>query len=258
MVAITLIKRKNRTINTLLLLFTFGTMSAQIVTDRPDQTESSLTVPKGALQLESGLLVNYEGDANTITRQFLLPTNLFRYGISERVELRLLNQFESVKSDQIYCHGISDLEIGTKIQLFKKEKSKTDIAFLSHLMIPTGTRTISSNAFGSINKLCISHELSEDIAIGYNLGYNYFGTDLGNLTYSFSLAVRINDQVGIYAEPYGELICMKQFISNFDAGFTYLAKDNLQFDFSFGAGLNQHMNYISVGCSWLMLKTQFK
>lgn len=231
-----------------------GSIHAQIVTDRPDQTESSLTVPQGSLQLESGILINYEGEVNNTTRQLLLPTNLFRYGITKRVELRLLNQFESVKSDHNYYQGISDLEIGTKIQLFSRSTSSTDIAFLSHLVVPTGTRSISSNTLGSVNKLCISHDLSEDLSIGYNLGYNYFGQDIGDLTYSFSLAVSINDRVGIYAEPYGELLNMKTFISNFDGGFTYLMNDNLQFDFSFGTGINHHMNYISVGCSWLMLK----
>ncbi len=40
------------------------------------------------------------------------------------------------------------------------------------------------------------------------------------------------------------------FLQNFDAGVTYLAKDNLQFDLSFGTGINHRMNYISLGCCW--------
>lgn len=232
----------------------FGNMHAQIVTDRPDQTESSLSVPKGSLQLESGVLINYESTGNSTTRQFLLPTNLFRYGVSKRVELRLLNQFESIKSDHNYYQGISDLEVGTKIQLFGSDNSNTDIAFLSHYMFPTGTMSISSNTYGTINKLCISHDITDELSVGYNVGYNYFGHDVGDLTYSLSFAVSINDHVGIYAEPYGEIVNMNTHISNFDGGFTYLVQDNLQLDFSFGTGLNQRMNYISIGCSWLMLK----
>ncbi len=37
-----------------------------------------------------------------------------------------------------------------------------------------------------------------------------------------------------------------------DAGFTYLANEDLQFDFSFGTGIKERMNYISVSFSWLI------
>jgi hypothetical protein len=39
-------------------------------------------------------------------------------------------------------------------------------------------------------------------------------------------------------------------VLNFDAGLTYLVKDNVQLDFSFGTGLTHKMNYISLGCCW--------
>jgi len=62
--------------------------------------------------------------------------------------------------------------------------------------------------------------------------------------------VGVNEKVGIYVESFGEIADLKNFILLCDAGITYLAKDNLQFDFSFGTGINQRMNYISVGCCW--------
>ena len=45
------------------------------------------------------------------------------------------------------------------------------------------------------------------------------------------------------------LIEFDEHASNFDAGFTYLIKDNFQLDFSFGTGINHAMNYLSIGCS---------
>lgn len=45
-----------------LLLLSSVDLKAQIVTDRPDQTESSSTVGKGNLQLETGMLIGFEGD----------------------------------------------------------------------------------------------------------------------------------------------------------------------------------------------------
>ena len=232
----------------------FGTLNAQIITDRPDQTESSSTVSKGTLQLESGILIGFESENPPTTRQILLPTNLFRYGITNWIELRILSQFETIKIEDKNYEGISDLEIGAKVQLLKKEEVNTEIAFLSHLIVPTGTHEITSDNFGLSNKLSISHGINETVGVGYNIGYNYFGEGNGDVTYSLAFGVGINDRVGIYVEPYGELAGMEDFISNFDAGFTYLVNNDLQFDFSFGVGLNQQMNYISIGCSWAMNK----
>ena len=89
-------------------------LQAQIATDRPDQTEASSTVPKGALQIEVGALLAYSGEGSASIRQILLPTNLFRFGISEAVKLRFLSQFEALKIGEFKNSGISDIEIGTK------------------------------------------------------------------------------------------------------------------------------------------------
>ena len=240
----------------IIVILTIGIFSnklnAQIVTDRPDQTESSSTVPKGSLQLESGILIGYEGENQESKRQLLLPTNLFRYGIANWMELRILNQFELLKLGENRFEGIGDLEIGTKIQIIKGENKNTEVAFLTHLIIPTGQDGLTSEKFGSSNKLSISHGINENIGLGYNLGYNYFGDGKGDFTYSIALGIGINSKVGIYVEPYGEIANMKEHFANFDTGFTYLANKNLQFDFSFGTGINWTMNYMSMGCSWLI------
>jgi hypothetical protein len=222
-----------------------------IITDRPDQTESSSTIPKGSLQIEAGFLLGSSDNDIIKERQILAPSILSRYGLTNGIELRLLTQFESIKNrstDEVY-DGISDLEIGAKVQLFKKESSTTEIAFLSHLILPTASKQLTNDKFGSINKLSISHPLSESIGIGYNVGYDYFGMGNGNFTYSLALGIGLTNTMGIYLEPYGAVIDFKTHEASFDVGVTYLPKDNLQFDLSYGIGLNHTMNYISVGCS---------
>jgi Putative MetA-pathway of phenol degradation len=240
----------------LILFLTAVQLPAQITTDRPDQTESSITVGRGNLQIESGFLIEFEGDEESSNRRILAPTTLFRYGISKAIELRFLNQFESHQSTSFSIHGISDIEIGTKVQLFKKQEADTEIAFISHLVLPTGTKELSDENYGTINKLSISHSLSERFGIGYNIGYNYFEESNGDLTYSLALGTGINEKVSIYSELYGAFLNFEDFEFNFDTGFTCLANEYLQFDFSFGTGLNKSMNYISIGASWLILKNK--
>ena len=140
---------------TSILVLSIGQIKAQIVTDRPDQTESSSTVGKGNLQIEAGLLIGFAGEDENAIRQILAPTTLFRYGITEGIELRLLSQLESIKIRDQMAQGISDIEIGAKIQLFQKEESRFEIAFLSHLLVPTGSENLSLERFGTINKLAV-------------------------------------------------------------------------------------------------------
>jgi len=228
------------------------TLAAQeIITDRPDQTESSSTIQKGNLQIESGLLLEFLGeDISCSERNILAPTTLIRYGLLDFAELRVLSQIESVKNNSTSVTGISDLEIGIKLQLLKKEKSLLEIALLSHIIITTGSKEVSSNTTGSINKLCVSHRSNTNISIAYNLGYNYFGSGKGNPTYSFVLGSVINDKASVYLEPYGELIEFEDNIININSGITYLMKDNFQLDFSFGTGINHIFNYTAIGFSW--------
>lgn len=233
------------------LIQSYG-MAQKIVTDRPDQTESSSTIPKKSLQIESGILLGYAEEGGISLREIAVPSNLFRYGITKNVELRVVSQYLNIREEntEMEISGIADLEIGAKIQLFKKEDSRTEIAFLSHLLVPTGTKEVSIGNVGTINKLCISHELSETIGLGYNVGYNYFGLGNGFLTYSLALAVTVTEKAGVYIEPYGDIGLFDKYFSNIDAGMTYLLKDNFQLDFSFGTGLNYTMNYLSAGFSW--------
>lgn len=240
----------------ILLLLSASQLSAQIVTDRPDQTESSSTVGKGNLQIESGLLLGFMGEESPSTRQLLIPTTLFRYGLTKGIELRLGSQFETLKTGETSVQGISDIHLGAKFQIFQKEDSRTEIAFVSHLVVPTGSPEVSSTHYATINRLAVSHELNEKLGFAYNLGYNYAGTGSGDFTYSMVLAVGVNEKVGVYIEPYGEVVNMEDFLSNINGGFTYLLNENLQLDFSFGTGINHHMNYIAMGCSWKLLSAE--
>ena len=225
-----------------------------LITDRPDQTESSSTVMEGSLQIETGALLQFLEAGQHVSKSILAPSTLFRYGLTGGLEIRLLSQYETIKSDFGNVDGISDLEIGFKVQLLKKENTNTEIAFLSHLIIPTGTEFISSGEYGTINKLSIAHELNESTGLGYNIGYDNFGYGNGNLTYSIAVGKSINDKAGFFVESYGELEEFEEFILHADAGFTYLIKPNFQLDFSFGTSLTDDYNFISSGFSWRLDK----
>lgn len=243
---------------TFLLLFLFpGIVKAQtIITDRPDQTESSTIVEAGSLQIESGFLLAYAEESELSIRKIQSPTVLFRIGITKWIELRVLSQYESFKNlkNNSEVRGISDLEIGAKVQLYKRENRKFEMAFLSHLRIPSGSNGLTINTFGTINKFAFSHTFDSRFGLAYNVGYNYFGYGIGIATYSIAISYQVSHKAAIYVEPYGDVIEFDSHFANIDAGFTYLLKDNMQLDYSFGVGINYTMNYMSIGFSWNISK----
>ena len=72
----------------------------------------------------------------------------------------------------------------------------------------------------------------------------------GFLKYSIAFGTGLSEKIGFFIETYGEIEKTETPISNFDSGFTYLVKDNLQIDVSFGLGINNQMNFQSIGVSW--------
>lgn len=233
----------------ILILLTIVQWSyAQIVTDRPNQTESSVTVPEGALQIESGVSIGYTGDNLISVRQILLPSSLFRYGLTDRLELRLINQIEHIDVGDKSWQGISDLQLGAKLALWNRDSQ--DLAFIGHVTLPLGSTELSSDDFGVTGKLSYAHVLSEKNSMGYNVGVYVSPTDFA-ATYTICLTRVVNDKVSVYVEPYGGVYDSDGLVFNFDAGMTYLLKDHIQLDFSFGTGLSDKMNYTALGCSWL-------
>jgi hypothetical protein len=97
---------------------------SQINTDRPDQTESSLVLNEGHLQIETGISI--EKEKSNIN-------SLFRLGIIDGVELRINSNY--LMDDQISKlknSSFTDFEIGAKF--IKKQKSDFLPIFQSQLL----------------------------------------------------------------------------------------------------------------------------
>lgn len=230
----------------LFLFFAFSTkflLSQEIITDRPDQTESAAVVGKNIYQIESGALNEIDDKGK---KTFSMPTNLFRYGVSEKVELRLGLQHVDEKN-----YGIGSFEIGSKINLNKNKNSKTQIALLSHFILPK-----KEESLGLMNLMSLSHEPIKRLSVGYNLGYTHFFGEYGFLKYSVACGTSLSERLGLFVETYGEIERSKKPESNFDSGFTYLVKDNFQIDISFGIGINNKMKFQSIGVSWKSKKNE--
>ena len=219
----------------ILIIFSlsFANNFAQISTDRPDQTEGTHVLKNGNFQIESGWTFNSDGGS---------LNNLLRIGTFKGIELRFSTNLISVHEDMTGLFpSLDNLEFGAKFKILDKKETLTKISFLSHLSLST---EYSDNSGGLLNRILVSHELSESFELAYNLGYSkYFEQDNGLLVYSLVVAKSFGN-LGAFVEIFGDSY------SNWDLGITYLIKENLQTDISYGQGINNELSYLSIGAAW--------
>ena len=223
----------------IILSISISSIHSQITTDRPDQTESSLVLSLGHVQIETGIAIE-DSRSNINT--------LFRIGIIDGIEMRLNSNYLINNNVSILKKSsFSDFEIGAKFRILDKYNNKTKIGFLTHLSIPSAPEIFSYNEYGILSRILISHDLKNDSQIGYNVGYNKYNNYDGDIIYTISYGKNLGS-FRVFFELFGNESSNSSNL-NFDSGITYLIDDDKQLDLSIGRGLNSDMFYISAGFS---------
>ena len=101
-----------------LLIPFFIWSQSPIQCDRPDQTETPFTVPKGRFQMESGLSCKKDLDHNN----YSVPSSLSKFGLTQKLELRLITEWNIENYDNIQNSGLQPIQLGFKINFCDEKK----------------------------------------------------------------------------------------------------------------------------------------
>ncbi|MBW8360153.1 MAG: transporter [Weeksellaceae bacterium] len=223
-----------------LMLTTFSLFKSQesIQTDRPDQTESPSITPARFLQIETGFLhEKYDWQ----TRNASHPTVLWKYGVNEHFELRLITELNTEEVEGQRISGIVPITFGFKASLTDEKVLVPKISFIGHLTSNTwGSREFHTTYLAPSFRFLFQHTLSDRLNLGYNLGAEWNGeTPDATALYTVSTAYSFTEKFGGFLELYGYLSKNSGADHRFDAGLTYLLNRDLQFDVSSGFGISQ-------------------
>ncbi len=132
----------------------------RIEPDRPGKTDGVNIVPKGWLQFEAG--VSYQKN-NDIEKEYLTPELLSKYGVSKRIELRLITAVKTLSTEvtPFKTKRESALEIpqiGAKIALLNEKKFIPQTSILFHVGIP-GLNPYETDKFLFNSKLSMQHSI---------------------------------------------------------------------------------------------------
>jgi hypothetical protein len=215
-----------------------------LVTDRPDFTESPLTVPAHRSQLEAGYTLTHGGGDTLHT----LGEFLLRIGLSKKTELRVgLNSYGIQEGVSGTGNGFQDLNLGFKWVLREAKEGKglrnPQIALIGGLSFPTGGAPFRAQHIQPQFKLCLGWELTDRLALASNINSTVVsegGSQFHQFSGSVSFGYTLTDKVASYFEWFAFLPgAFGAGNSNFlNGGFTYLVNNDLQLDLRVGVGLN--------------------
>jgi len=234
-------------------------LTDKIETDRPDQTESPYTVPKKWLQVEAGF--NIENDKSG-AREFVHPTVLSKYGLSQRFELRLITEFISFQTPVIIplgndiVTGLQPVEVGGKLALFEEKGIRPKTSFIFHTAIPkAASKKFQQTNWAPNFRFTMQNSLSEVISLGYNLGMEWYGEEgtKPSFIYTFAPGFNLSEKWYAYIEIFGFINPDNHPQHSIDGGIAYNFSNNTKIDLSGGFGITKNTSlkdYIAIGFSF--------
>lgn len=226
-------------------------LAQELITDRPDQSESAVTVFPGSLQIETGFVFENLTESNIKLENYTIAGTLLRYGIIDDVELRFGTAYLITKA-QSSLDGFGDFLLGTKINFLKENTQAFDFGILAHALLPIGSAAFNPIKVEPEVIAAFSKSINSNLSASINFGGTWSSIiDETFLIYAVALGLAINDRIATFAEVYGNVFSSFAPIHNFDVGITYLLSEKLQLDLSGGNGISGVESYwfISSGLS---------
>ncbi len=222
----------------------------EIDTDRPDQTESPVTIHKKWFQLEHGLDMVRDNRISSYGSGTLL-----RYGLLNKLEVRLEADIIYSPSTQISAATteLQPVSLGTKVSLCEQKAWLPKTSLLVHVGIPS----LAARSFKNLHAapgiiLTFQNDLSKIISWGYNAGLEWDGENTSpTYIYTFSNGINLSSRLYCFLEVFGSVSRIDVPQHNLDAGFSLLLNKNCKIDISSVAGLTPSAPdwSISIGAS---------
>jgi hypothetical protein len=220
----------------------------EMITDRPDTTESPYTVDAGHWQLEMSFF-DYSIDRTKGIRTEAWGFGLvnLKAGLWNHADLQLI--FDTHTSQKSTgpdiaerASGFSDVMLRFKQNIWRDDGGTTALALMPYVKIPTGKGTSNGEWEGGLI-IPLSITLSERVSLGLMVEADLVhdsdtGVHRWEWLQSATLGIGLTEKMGMYVE----LVCIagqkSDFRALFDAGLTFNVTDNLIFDAGVRLGLN--------------------
>jgi len=210
-----------------------------ISTDRPSFSDGTAIVPKGRWQIEAGY-TNTKFDGSRLET---FGEAMFRFPVSDRLEIRLLNFTYGRATGGGTVEGWQDPSIGFKYKLVNGSLHKAEWTLVGLSTVPAGSREFRQKQTQPTVKLAGYLQLDATTGVGWNVVASSLVADdtrFGQYSVSGYVSKTLSDRTSVFGEIYRIMPEAKDGPdANFaDAGVAYLLGKDTQIDFRLGTGFD--------------------
>lgn len=225
----------------------------EMSTDRPDTTESPITVDAGHCQIEASFLdYNRDQSQGTKTDTWTAGAVNLKVGLLDRTDIQFVfdahtNAKTTTAGASSTANGISDLTIRLKQNLWGNEgDTRTAFGLMPWISAPTGSDDLSADkyqggmiaplAFGITKRVAAAIMLQAD-ALWNDAAAQYYV----EWTHTATCGFEITDALGMFTEYVGQNDSgtASNYRASANIGLTYALNDNLILDTGVRLGLNE-------------------
>jgi hypothetical protein len=243
----------------------------ELVTDRPDKTESPFTVDAGHVQLEMDLATfTYDRHnperADIRVREWSFANSNIRLGVLNNLELDLIIPvYTHRRTDDRAAHmvsrnqGFGDVTVRGKVNFWGNDGGTTAFGAIPFLNVPTNGDDLGNHAVEGGLILPLSVKLPGDWELGLmtevdvnqdSEGSDYHAEWINSATVSHSIFGPLGGYVEFFSQVSAERAT--PWVGTFDVGLTYEVNKNIQLDAGANLGLTRaadDLNFFA-GLSW--------
>jgi len=211
-----------------------------LVTDRPGFSASPITVPKGDLQIESGLSWERSSDADL----FKVPEALLRWAMTDGLEVRL-----SIPDyvDAENTSGFGDAGVGIKAYL--GDIAGWDVAAVVSISLPTGQSDLSSDSVDPELILTTGGNVGEILSAGAQIAVCRDDEDV-SVSSAIAVGASLAENIGTFLEIGAFGLDEESAAFILHHGYTFSVGDLMQLDVHGGIGLSDKAPDVFFGIGW--------
>lgn len=226
--------------------------------DRPGMATGTGVMPFEKVMWETGFDAGFGNSEYSV----LLPTTMFRFGITRFAELRI--EYDGTfRRDNTgsWSYEVAPLVLGTKVRIFdgsEQHKWIPKTSLMVNLVIPSTPALASAMHVAPSAYLLFSNDVTDWLNIGYNVGVEWDGMQPRPATFlALCLGFNITDNIGAFIESYNYIYDYGPNLDadcGLDAGFNFMVHERVQLDIY--AAINAKdpatQSWVGLGVAWLI------
>jgi Putative MetA-pathway of phenol degradation len=222
-----------------------------LITDRPDFTESSVTVGYSVVQLETGYTFTHDSENGDTTDSHSFPESLLRIGafaewFEFRIDWNFVEEHTDIGGVEDTFSGAEDLGLGMKLALTPQERLLPETAIIFQMTVPSGSSEFTADEVLPGFNYLYGWDINDAWSTGGSTAVNravdeVTGDSYVELAQSWTVGHSWTDRIGSYLEWFVIAPSSADTTETehyFNGGSTVLLNDDIQWDIRAGLGLN--------------------